>query len=105
MAARASDSHPPGQLNDSRGTLPSSILPDPPTAVKQKPAMSQGAGRLRACPALIGQFRKNARAAGRTLHGCLAAKFFPPIRLRAASAPNGRCPAKRQEAIADNADG
>ncbi len=36
MAARASDSHPPGQLNDSRGTLPASILPDPPAAVKKK---------------------------------------------------------------------
>jgi hypothetical protein len=29
MAARASDCHPPGQLNDSRGTLPDSILPRP----------------------------------------------------------------------------
>ena len=36
MAARASDSHPPGQLHDSRRSLPASILPDPPTAVKEK---------------------------------------------------------------------
>jgi hypothetical protein len=38
---RASDSHPPGQLNDSRGSMPGSILPDPPAAGKQKLAMSQ----------------------------------------------------------------
>jgi hypothetical protein len=55
--------------------------------------------RLPTCTVLIGQFRQNARAAGRTLHGCLAAKFFPPIRLRAASVhrmadapPSGRKP-------------
>jgi hypothetical protein len=41
MAARASDSHPPGQLDDSRGSMPSSILPAPPAAGKQKLAMSQ----------------------------------------------------------------
>jgi hypothetical protein len=41
MAARASDSHPPGQLDDSRGSMPGSILPDPPATVKGKPAMSQ----------------------------------------------------------------
>jgi hypothetical protein len=41
MAARASDSHLPGQLNDSRGSMPASILPAPPAAVKGKLAMSQ----------------------------------------------------------------
>jgi hypothetical protein len=41
MAARASESHPPGQLDDSRGTLLGSILPDPPAAVKQKLGISQ----------------------------------------------------------------